>query len=210
MPGPPRRRPQRRGPVLLLQSALAVALLCAACGPTPQPAPLTPPTPPRPAPPQPDPPLPARWIETTWRGDLGPTLPDGTLVLLGGRRALLTPDGSLRSETTPAPELLSTLIAVPTPSGLRVVGRGWRGIYRFDDPLGPATLLARITEQNEVVNISPAPGMVAVWSYGYHLRSFSAGKRAEGIERADLTQGRAAKMWRMRCAWSDSAGRAPR
>jgi len=73
MPGPPRRRPQRRGPVLLLQSALAVALLCSACGPTPQPAPLTPPTPPRPAPPQPDPPLPARpRPDHRWGRELSP------------------------------------------------------------------------------------------------------------------------------------------
>jgi hypothetical protein len=93
------------------------------------------------------------------------------LVLLGGRRALLAHDGTLHNEKVPAPEPLTDIIAVPTPSGPRVVGRGQSGLYRFDDPLGPGTLFARIEATSFITQISPAPGMIVIWD-AEGLRSF--------------------------------------
>src|SRR4051812_9211737 len=68
--------------------------------------PETPPVPPAP-------PASARWVESGGATLIGPTVSDGTLVLLGGRRALVGRDGSLRNETVPSPEPLMELLAVP-------------------------------------------------------------------------------------------------
>src|SRR5271170_2676565 len=119
--------PRRFAPALL-------ATLVTACAGAPPPPPVvhldvTPP--PAPVPP----PLPARWVESGGTTLLGPLLPGGTLVLLGGRRAVVHPDGSLETEKTPAPEPLVELVEIPVQAGTRLVGRGASGVYRFDDPL---------------------------------------------------------------------------
>src|SRR5690349_16675592 len=67
----------------------------------------------------PDAPLlpPARWVDSSGSTQIGPVLPGGTLVLLGGRRALVTKDGATRVETAPAPEGLVEVIEVPDAKG---------------------------------------------------------------------------------------------
>src|SRR4051794_37101264 len=70
-----------------------------------------------PATPAPQPPPAARWVETGGATVVGPTLDAGTLVLLGGRRALVLPNGSLENEKAPSPEPIREIIEVPTASG---------------------------------------------------------------------------------------------
>jgi hypothetical protein len=93
---------------------------------------------------------------------IGPRLPQGTLVLLGGRRALLRDDGTLEAERAPAPEPLEDVLLVPTMSGDRLVGHGRSAIYAFADPLGPAVTLARSGDTG-VHRIAAGPGWIAVW-----------------------------------------------
>lgn len=104
----------------------------------------------------------ARWVE---RGvtRVGPAWGDETLVLLGGRRALLTQSGAVRVESAPAPELLEQIIVVPGARGPRVIGLGERGLYRFDDPLGPAVTLARWGEALRARAVGSLPDHVALW-----------------------------------------------
>jgi hypothetical protein len=95
----------------------------------------------------------------------------GTLVLVGGRRALVAKDGSVRAEGKPSPELLHEIIEVPTESGARrLVARGTTGIYRLDDPLGPVRPLAQ--SESDLLAIGAAAGMVAVWTYGHDMPRF--------------------------------------
>ena len=82
----------------------------------------------------PEPPK-ARWVETGSYNAVGPATSQGTLVLLGGRRAVVAPDGSLRTASGATPEPIVEYLEVPTASGARLVGRGEQGLYRFDDPL---------------------------------------------------------------------------
>jgi hypothetical protein len=107
----------------------------------------------------------ARWVESGGATQIGPTLGDETLVLLGGRRALVGRDGSLRNETVPSPEPLLEILAIPAAeSGAAscLVGRGAHGLYRFDDPLGAAVALAR--SDTELARLGALPGVVAVWT----------------------------------------------
>lgn len=63
------------------------------------------------------------------------------------------------------------IIQVPNTKGeLRLVGRGQRGIYRFDDPIGPAVLLAR--SEAPIDHIGAGPGLVAVWDYQSYAPRF--------------------------------------
>ena len=122
--------------------ALLAALLASACSGEPLPPPAVVHTAEPPPPPPPAPPLaPARWIEGGGATLVGPVIGDATLVLLGGRRALVGKDGVVTGEKAPCPEPLMELVEVPTPGGARLVGRGQLGIYRFDDPLGPPRAL---------------------------------------------------------------------
>lgn len=155
------------------QAALLAALVASGCaGATPTPvvhpvevaeAPLVPPPPP----------LAARWVESGGATLIGPSLGDGTLVLLGGRRALVSRDGSLRNETAPSPEPLLELIEIPAGEGAgpgRIVGRGEHDLYRFDDPLGAPVALARAGA--EIARIGALPGLVAVWTQVSDLPRF--------------------------------------
>ena len=112
-----------------------------------------------------EPALAARWIESGGATLVGPSVSDGTLVLLGGRRALVGRDGSLRNETVPSPEPLLELLSIPAAESggpSRLVGRGKFGLYRFDDPLGAPVPLARAG--NALARIGALPGVVAVWT----------------------------------------------
>jgi len=97
-------------------------------------------------------------------------LPSGTLVLLGGRRALVHPDGSLEVEKVPAPEPLCGLVEVPSGARTILVGHGAHGVYRLDDPLGAAVTLARSSEG--VTSIGAGPSLVAVWTRGSDVPRF--------------------------------------
>ena len=81
----------------------------------------------------------SRWVLTNHGAMIGPRVAGGTLVLLGGRRAVVAADGRVAPERVAAPEALSNIVAVPTPEGPVIVGLGTEHLYRFDDPLGPAT-----------------------------------------------------------------------
>lgn len=145
-------------------SRLLLALLCpvvsGCAGAPPAPPPPSPATAPSPA--SPPPPLAARWIEGGGATLLGPTVADGTLVLLGGRRALVARDGTARFEKAPSPEPLEEIILVPTASGQRLVARSSGAIYRLDDPLGAPTPLAR--SEATITQLGAGPGVVALWT----------------------------------------------
>jgi hypothetical protein len=143
----------RRAPVLLA--------LLAACAAPPPAAPASP-APSASPPTAPVTPEVARWLRTGGATRIGPRLPQGMLVLLGGRRALLRPDGSLETERAPAPESLQGLVLVPTADGDRLVGHGDHGVYTFAEPLGPATRLAH-DPGGVIARIAAGPGLVAVW-----------------------------------------------
>lgn len=108
-------------------------------------------------------PIQGRWVRTGGATEIGPKLPSGTLVLLGGRRALVEPNGYVRQEYVVTPEPLCGLIAVPTPLGDRVIGYGKHTVYRFDDPLGEPIALTTTPESTEIAGIAPGPGTVFVW-----------------------------------------------
>src|SRR5262245_1209104 len=120
--------------------ALLASLLGAACSGA-QPPPLPPPKV-DPTPPPPPPPPAARWIEGGGATVVGPVVGDSTLVLIGGRRALVGKDGAVKMQTAETAEPIQEIVEVPGPQGVRTVGRGEHGIYRFDDPLGEAKALA--------------------------------------------------------------------
>ena len=162
--------------IAALRRRFAPALLaCAAsasCVEASAPPPVTPrldvPSPLAPAPP----PLAARWVESGGATSIGPELSGGTLVLLGGRRALVRADGSLETEKASAPEPLMELIEVPTRNGARprLAGRGAHGVYRFDDPLGTPVVLAR--SEAPLGHLGAGPGVVAVWTERSDLPRF--------------------------------------
>lgn len=107
----------------------------------------------------------ARWVESGGATLIGPSVGDAVLVLLGGRRALVSRDGSIRNEAAPSPEPLLEILTIPAvasgaPSHL--VGRGKLGVYRFDDPLGAPVTLAR--GGSELARIGALPGVLAVWT----------------------------------------------
>ena len=106
----------------------------------------------------------ARWIQSGGTTAVGPRVGAGTLVLLGGRRAIVGDDGAVRGETAPCPEPLVELAHVPGLNGeRRLVGRGLHGIFRFDDPLGAPTTLAR--SEVELRAMGVGPGLIAVWDH---------------------------------------------
>ncbi|MBI4955750.1 MAG: hypothetical protein HY908_27270 [Myxococcales bacterium] len=109
-----------------------------------------------------------------------------SLYLLGGRRVLVAPDGTARSERVSAPEPLRELAAVPTAHGAVLVGRGASGIvYRFGDPLGAAERALLRAESL----IGSAPGLVVVDAAGraelYDVES-GAPAELEGLPTAPL------------------------
>lgn len=156
-----------------LRAAIPLAaLFLTACPPPP------PPPPPKVAPPTPTvteappPPLaPSRWLESKGNTLIGPTLAEGTLVLLGGRRVLVGKDGTAKAETAHAPEGLVGLTEVVTASGARkVIAFSEHAVYRLDDVLGEPKTLARA--DGEVWKISAGPGVVAVWDFDSDVPRF--------------------------------------
>jgi hypothetical protein len=157
----------RRAPALLATLVLAG---CAGAAPA-APIHVVARVDPLPAPPPPV--AAARWVESGGATLIGPVVSEGTLVLLGGRRAIVAPDGSLRNETVASPEPLVEIITVPgAQSGApsRLVGRGVHGIYRFDEPLGAGVTLAR--SSGELARIGALPGVVAAWAARSDLPRF--------------------------------------
>lgn len=114
---------------------------------------------------------PSRWLDSGGATLVGPELPQGRLLLLGGRRALLQKDGSVKAESVPCPEALMGLIEVPDEQGKKVlIGHGSKGIYRFDDPLAAAVKVAQ-SEVN-IDHIGAGPNSVAVWDYQSYVPRF--------------------------------------
>ena len=154
--------------IAAVRRGLAPAVLASLIGASCSEAPL-----PRPSPPHADaPPLapvalpaPARWVESRGATAIGPTLPSGTLVLLGGRRAIVGADGAVQMEGAPAAEALDEIVEVPSASGAsgtRLVAHGAHEVVRLDDPLGAPVRLAR--SELPIARIGAGPGVVAVWT----------------------------------------------
>src|SRR5262245_33246553 len=146
-------------------SALAALVGCGGAPPPPKeiahvepPAPAAPPLPP------------SRWIETGGATAVGPVLPEGTLVLLAGRRAMVGKDGAMQTEKAPSPEALQEIIVIPTASGQRLLARGTDTIYRLDDPLGAPRPLVRL--DHSISRFGAGPGVVAVWTSRSDLPTF--------------------------------------
>jgi hypothetical protein len=95
---------------------------------------------------------------------IGPQTAKGTLVLIGGRRALVSADGAVEAEKVPTHEPLDQLVAVPVGGATVIVGRGEHEIVRFDDPLGAPLPIAR--SEATIARIGAGPGVVAVWTSG--------------------------------------------
>jgi hypothetical protein len=115
-------------------------------------------------------PAPARWVDSGGATLIGPQLAGGTLVLLGGRRALVRADGAVESEKAPTPEPLAEVALVPSGGALRLVGRGEHDVYRFEDPLGAPVLLTR--SEAPLGHLGAAPGAVALWTARSDLPRF--------------------------------------
>ena len=140
----------------------------------------TPPPPPKPVakvlevapPPPPPPPLaPSRWVHAGGATVLGPKLEAGTLVLVGGRRALVAKDGTVKNESVTSPEPLEEIIEVPLAAGgKRLVARGTRGLYRLEDPLGALIPLA--SSEQDIRGMGAYAGHVVLWIYGADVPRF--------------------------------------
>ncbi len=148
------------------------ALLLTACPPPPPPPPPKVEAPPaQPSEPAPPPLAASRWLEAKGNTLVGPELPEGTLALVGGRRVLVTRDGTAKPETVPAPEGLNGFAEVVTASGARkVVAYSDHAVYRLDDVLGELKTLART--DGEIWKISAGPGVVAVWDFDSDVARF--------------------------------------
>jgi hypothetical protein len=152
--------------------ALLAALLGAACSSAPPPPPIVAraPEPTPPSAPPPPPLAPARWVDSGGATVIGPVVGEDTWVLLGGRRALVSKDGAVKTELRACPEPLFELAEVPSARGTRLVGRGHHGLYRFDDPLGAPTPLAH--SEGELARLGAAPGVLAFWTTRSDLPRF--------------------------------------
>jgi hypothetical protein len=97
---------------------------------------------------------------------IGPPVQGGTLVLVGGRRAIVAPDGSVREETAPSPQPLLGVVEVPTGHGPRLVALSRSAIFRLDDPLGEPKLLAVLDRDTNGERLDAGSGYAAVWKEG--------------------------------------------
>ena len=128
-----------------LSLALACVIGCAAADPGPA---LRPPPVVAPAAP-----LGPRWVRANRGAPNGPAVPGGTLVLLGGRRAVVAPDGTVHVETTAAPEALARWSPSPPSAAPSSWDSGPRRAYRFDDPLGTSVPIFEVWEQVYVARV---------------------------------------------------------
>lgn len=101
----------------------------------------------------------AAWWWSTGTAEIGPEIPEGRLLLLGGRRALVAPDGSLQNERVAAPEPLDDLALATTAEGPRLVAWGMAGAYAFPEPLGAprSTAMPRPSREEREVVAEPPP-----------------------------------------------------
>lgn len=135
---------------------------------------------------------PARWYRRGHSNE-GVLLPTGRLVLMLGDRALVDADGHVRTATAPNPEPLVELRLVPTAHGNVVVGRGSRGLYRFDDPLGAGALIAA----GFIEGMGTGPGLVGIreregfrWiDLDGHAATFGPAPEAQWGEFIDMRRG---------------------
>lgn len=141
---------------------LLAAIAGVSCAEVAAPPVVTVPAEASPAPAAPPAPMPARWVDSGGATAIGPKVARGRLVLLGGRRAVVLPDGSVETAAVATSEPLQEMTLVPSTSGARLVGRGEHEVYRFDDPLGAATVLAR--SDRALIRLGAGPGLVAVWT----------------------------------------------
>jgi hypothetical protein len=150
---------------------LAALLLTACPPPPPPPPPKVEAAPAETAEPAPPPLSPSRWLEAKGQTVVGPELPEGTLVLVGGRRVLVAKDGTAKAETAPAPEGLSGFAEVVGANGARkVIAYSEHGVYRLDDLLGEPKTLARV--DGEIWKVSSGPGVVAIWDFDSDVARF--------------------------------------
>lgn len=112
---------------------------------------------------------PIAWIHVSGASRIGPVVEGGRLVLMGGRRAIVSPSGEVRPEKIRAPEALLSVVEAVTKSGQRVTvaaSKSW--VHRFEDPLGAPVLLAQLTHAPlaraaQVELAATTPGKVLVW-----------------------------------------------
>jgi hypothetical protein len=149
---------------------LAPAPLLVACGSPPAPAPIAKPAASVSASVAVAPPPPSRWIETGSLNDVGTPSSDGTPLVVGGRRAVLAPDGTFKLPATPTPEPLEEIVEVHSSAGKRLVARGERTLYRIDDLLGEAKPIAEAAAN--YTNVDPGPGVVAAWTTSSELPTY--------------------------------------
>jgi hypothetical protein len=168
--------PMTQGPAfrfarLRLAVPFAALFLTACPPPPPPPAPKVETPPPVANEPAPPPLAPSRWMESKGNTLVGPTLAEGTLVLLGGRRVLVGKDGTAKSETVAAPEGLLGFTEVTNGAGARkVIAYSEHAVYRLDDLLGEPKTLART--DGEVWKVSAGPGAVVVWDFDSDVPRF--------------------------------------
>jgi hypothetical protein len=104
------------------------------------------------------------WIHVAGASRIGPAVDGGRLVLMGGRRAIVTPSGEVWPERVRAPEALVDIHAAVSRAGRRViVAAGPNGLYRFDDPLGAPVPLAHL---GPVALVEAGAGKVTVEKLG--------------------------------------------
>lgn len=128
---------------------------------------------------------PSRWLTSGGSTLIGPELAHGHLLLLGGRRALLAKDGTLKTETVRCPEALLSLLEVPDEQGhKKLFGHGARTIFRFDDPLGAAVVVAR--SDVNIDHIGAGPASLAVWDFQSYLPRFIDGQTGKIKNPANL------------------------
>ena len=85
------------------------------------------------------------WIHVGGATVVGPSVEGGTLVLMGGRRAIVAPSGEVLPERVRCPEALTSVDAMVTRSGRHVVvAVGTETVYRFDDPLGAPVPVVKV------------------------------------------------------------------
>jgi hypothetical protein len=120
---------------------------------------------------------------------VGPRVEAGTLVVVGGRIALLAKDGTLRWNVASLPAGVSQVIEVATSAGPRLFARAGAGIYRIDE-VGAPVPLAQVEGGEYGLRIGSGPGLVAFWSGSALERPLDSGaSTATGVRFLDPESG---------------------